>query len=91
MNGAEGRDAVPGDDLKTGECPDAVTMAGYLDGKLDGEELRRMQAHLEVCAACREEVEELREIMAEGGITPESPERSRALADLIINAKDLVK
>jgi hypothetical protein len=37
-------------------------MEKYLDGDLAGTDLERFEAHLETCASCREEMEELREL-----------------------------
>jgi len=87
----KGRDGFLHEDDAVSPCPDEILMAGYLDGKLDKDELARMEAHLAVCASCREEAAELREILAEGEILPESPEGEKALADLIKSAKNLSK
>jgi anti-sigma factor RsiW len=74
----------------TAVCPDAVALAGYLDGKLTGEEAARFEAHLARCAKCRLEVKELREILAAGDIDPDDPAQREALDDLKRKAKGLI-
>lgn len=39
---------------------EAVLLSAFVDGELNGEELSRVNAHLEACASCREEVRSLR-------------------------------
>lgn len=39
-------------------------LAGYLDNDLPGEERRRVELHLASCAACREEVADIRRLQA---------------------------
>jgi anti-sigma factor RsiW len=78
------------DDAATAVCPDAVTLAGYLDGKLSGEETALLEAHLARCAKCRLEVKELREILAAGDIDPDDPAQREALDDLMKKAKGLI-
>lgn len=48
-------------------------LSEYLDGHLPADEARRMEAHLESCASCRETLEELRTVVA----------RARALEDRV--------
>jgi anti-sigma factor RsiW len=45
-------------------------LGGYLDGELKGLRLRRVEAHVAQCAACRGEVEALRDLVA---LLKESP------------------
>jgi predicted Ser/Thr protein kinase len=45
--------------VATGTCLDADTVAGLLDGVLDGEQRRRAEAHLDACGECRDLVAEL--------------------------------
>ena len=39
---------------------EAVLLSAFVDGELSGEELSRVNAHLEACASCREEALSLR-------------------------------
>jgi anti-sigma factor RsiW len=40
-------------------CPRIVALGAYVLGALEREERSRLEAHLETCAVCREELEEL--------------------------------
>ena len=89
----EPQDAPSGrvaDDAAAAVCPDAVALAGYLDGKLQPDEAARLEAHLARCAKCRLEVKELREILAAGDIDPDDPAQREALDDLMKKAKGLI-
>jgi len=77
-------------DANAALCPDAVALAGYLDGRLADEEAERLEAHLARCAKCRLEVEELREILAAKDIDPDDPAKREALDDLKNKAKGLI-
>jgi len=41
-------------------CPDEVDLSAYADGELTGDELAAVEAHVESCAACREEAAAMR-------------------------------
>lgn len=66
----------------TSACPDEMTLAACLDGKLGDADLARLHLHLEHCGTCRRLMETIRENYAQaddsGG--DEQPEVSR-LAD----------
>jgi len=54
-------------------------LSAFLDGELPGDEYRRVQAHLESCAACREELESLASVKR---VMSSAPRRS-APGDLV--------
>ena len=67
-------------------------LGGYLDGELKGLRLRRVEAHVAQCAACRGEVEALRDLVAllkesppVEGLTP--PERFAAQIELRLSPR----
>ncbi len=47
-----------------GRCPDELSLAGFVDGRLPGPQHRAIGAHLSDCADCRESVEAARELAA---------------------------
>ncbi|MCK4546386.1 MAG: zf-HC2 domain-containing protein [Candidatus Eisenbacteria sp.] len=49
-------------------------LGGYVDGLLPSEQAEDLQAHLEECRTCRNEVEQLRAIIEEAGSLPRSIE-----------------
>jgi len=62
-------------------CPDALTLASYLDGKMEGKELALLEYHLSRCAKCSKDVAELREIIAQVELGPEHSERVREVVE----------
>jgi RNA polymerase sigma-70 factor (ECF subfamily) len=58
--------------MSTPETNDHVDMAGYVMDMLTPEEKRRADAHLAVCAACREEIDSLQEWSAALDEVPEA-------------------
>lgn len=58
------------DNAPSGGCPDAVTLAAYLDGMLTGPELARLDAHIAQCPQCASDVAELRTILAASAQVP---------------------
>ena len=54
-------------------------LSSFMDGELSGEEYRRVQTHLDSCAACRAELESLSSVKR---VLSESP-RFRAPSDLV--------
>ncbi len=47
---------------KTGEHPDDQALNRFADGELKGRAARRVRSHLQSCAACREEVQFIRDL-----------------------------
>ena len=63
-------------------CPDAGDLAAYVDRKLRGDDLARVEAHLASCDRCLQAVGEARELLAEPA--------TLAPAELLTRAKALV-
>jgi anti-sigma factor RsiW len=50
-------------------------LMGYLDGELDDEQTRRLEAHLQSCETCRKELEGFRKLVAIADeVVPQEPE-----------------
>lgn len=62
-------------------CPDALTLASYLDGKMVGKDLALLEYHLSRCAKCSKDVAELREIIAQVELGPEHSQRVREVVE----------
>ena len=62
-------------------CPDALTVASYLDGRLESQELALFEYHLSRCAKCAKDVAELREIISQVELGPEHSERVREVVE----------
>ncbi len=65
-----------------GECPDAMLLAAWLDGRCDSSESERVEAHLAVCEACLAAVVELRTPLDEAA-TPVSLRMVERAAGLV--------
>jgi len=72
---------------KPGACPDAMTLAAYLDGGMDRPERDALEAHMAACRKCAKDVEELRELLA---TLSDSPEHGHLARDVAERAKKLV-
>ena len=59
----------------------------YLDGELHGRRLREMETHLISCAACRDELKELRMVsgLLQAGAAPEFPPAERFVSQLTLS------
>ncbi len=68
------------------DCPDANTLAGYLDGTLSEKERARIEAHLADCPECAAAVDELRDLLV-----PAASDAPSAPAAVKARAKALVK
>lgn len=68
-------------------CPDAMTLAAYLDNTMDAKEKARMEFHLALCAKCAKDVAELREILTHLGTEPED---ASAIMEVTSRAKKIV-
>jgi len=68
-----------------GECPDAMRLASYIDGRVDAAEAERFEAHLAACAACRRALRETRELLAGGPAM--TPPKLVASAKALVAAK----
>lgn len=55
----------------------------YVNGTLEGEELRRVEEHLASCLVCRRDIEELRELRRELGEAAPAPPGEPGLARLL--------
>ena len=66
---------------QAGGCPEALTVAGYLDGRLGPQEMEAFEAHLARCPRCAAEVQELRELGVQAALVApaEAIGRARAL------------
>ncbi|SDY83406.1 Putative zinc-finger [Amycolatopsis xylanica] len=73
---------------------DTDSLGVYVLGKLDPDEAKAVEAHLAACAACRQEVEELREIQVMLGAVPDEafldgpPEDELVMPRLVRRVRD---
>lgn len=67
-------------DAAADRCPDEMTLASYLDGRLSGDEEAVMALHLARCRKCATAVAELRELIAgiDSGVEDEDEARAAA-------------
>ncbi|GFK94365.1 hypothetical protein NNJEOMEG_02209 [Fundidesulfovibrio magnetotacticus] len=72
-----------------GECPDALTVAAYLDGRLEGAELAAVERHLAACRKCATDVLELRELL--DNVAGDEPGREEHVREAADKAKKLVR
>lgn len=64
-----------------GVCPSDMTVASYVDGRLTGDEIASMEAHLACCPACLEAVLSVRSLtLAQRGGSAWSMAEARAVA-----------
>jgi len=68
-------------------CPDEMTLASFLDGRLGKAELAEMELHLGHCEKCRKAVDELRDILSQMDPLSEDPAVIKNVAD---RAKKLI-
>lgn len=64
-------------------------LSAYIDGMLTGDELRKVSAHIDECAACRATYEDLQKVrqMLRGMSTPSVPSRETFWADAYRRAR----
>jgi len=62
-------------------CPDALTLAAYLDGTMTHGERETLESHLAKCRKCAQAVAELRDIMDAVAREPVDPAEVQSLAD----------
>lgn len=62
-------------------CPDEMTLAAYLDARMDAQELARMELHLARCGKCAKSVQELRDILGQVELAEEDPALLREVAE----------
>jgi anti-sigma factor RsiW len=61
-----------------GACPDAMTLAGYLEGRLSPDQRAAVERHLARCPRCVAEVPQLRALLAEPAMIPPADVADRA-------------
>jgi len=66
-----------------GPCPDELTLASYLDGRLEARHVEAVEAHLAGCAACRSAAAELRGMLAEPALVMPPAELLTRAAGLV--------
>jgi predicted anti-sigma-YlaC factor YlaD len=54
--------------VPAGPCIDEITMASYLEGRVEAEEIEALELHLADCSDCRTALAELRELLAQPSI-----------------------
>jgi anti-sigma factor RsiW len=72
-------DGIRPEDLDS--CPDALTLASYLDGKMEDKEQALLEYHLTRCAKCAKDVSELPEIIAQVELGPDHSQRVREVVE----------
>lgn len=78
-NGPDPKEGVNPEIMDT--CPDEMTLAAYLDSRMDAQELARMELHLARCVKCTKTVQELRDILGQVELAEEDPALLREVAE----------
>lgn len=78
-NGPDPKEGVNPEIMDT--CPDEMTLAAYLDSRMDAQELARMELHLALCVKCAKSVQELRDILGQVELAEEDPALLREVAE----------
>lgn len=89
MSKEGGHHSTPGNEPHgdAGPCPDSLTLAAYLDGRLAPGERADFEAHLARCLKCAKDVAELRDILA---AVNDGQEPSGVIKDVADRAKRLL-
>ena len=62
-------------------CPDEITLAAYLDARMNEHELAKMELHLARCEKCAKSIQELRDILAQVEFDHEDPTLLREISE----------